>query len=290
LHPSFLHVFAHPERAKPLSFTGSFEEGRWSNGFLCAEGEDQMYPVINGIPIFIPPWRQEQVWPKWALSRMRKENWIAQNWKKAREQLDERPKLREFATRLAKSDGSILDVASGPGGGFVPMVLQLNAKAEALMCDLSLGLLQEWRTFLVDRGTPNVSFAVFDATKMPLKSDSIDAVSDLGGFDNIVGSMQAIEQAYRVLKPGGTLFSFNGVLERDGFLKLPEKVRASWYSTIPLAFDGYLQAFKQVGFKEIGNTVEAERELSPDEGGLPGEAAKYGVRLRVRQYCTEAIK
>jgi ubiquinone/menaquinone biosynthesis C-methylase UbiE/uncharacterized protein YbaR (Trm112 family) len=290
LHPSFFHIFAHPEKAKPLIFTGGFEEGRWDNGFLCAEGEDQMYPVVGGIPVFIPPWRQEQAWPEWALNKIREEDIIAQNWRRERQLLDERSKLREFAMRLAKSDGLILDVASGPGGGFVPMVLQLNAEAKALMCDLSLGLLQEWQRFLADKRTPNVSFAVFDATKMPLESDSMDAVSDLGGFDNIAGSMQAIEQAYRVLKPGGTLFSVNGTVERDDFLKLPEEVRASWYNTIPLAFDGYLQAFEQVGFKEIENTLETERELSPDEGGLPGEAAKYGVKLHVKQYCTEAVK
>jgi len=192
--------------------------------------------------------------------------------------------------RLAKSDGLILDIASGPGGGFVPMVLRLNADAKILMCDLSLGLLQEWQRLLADRGAPNVSFAIFDATKMPLQSDSIDVISDLGGLDNISGTMDAIKEAYRVLKPGGTLFSVNGMVERDGVLKLPEKVRTDWHNIIPLAFDGFLQTFKQVGFKEIGNTLEAERELSPNEGGLPGEASKYGVRLYVKQYCTEAIK
>jgi len=51
-----------------------------------------------------------------------------------------------------------------------------------------------------------------------------------------------------------------------------------------------LEVFKHVGFKVICNTLLKERELSPDEGDLPREADKYGVRLHVKLYCTEVTK
>jgi len=254
-----------------------------------------MYPVIDGIPLFVLP--LEQTGSGQALKELREEKLEETSWKpgeapwKTGERwVKEKSKLSEFAKRMAESEGLILDVASGPGGGFVPTVLHINPEAITLMDDISLGLLQGWQRFLRDKGIPNVSFALFDATKMPLKSNSIDIVSDLGGFDNIQGSMEGIKEAYRVLKLNGTLFSANSMVKREGFLKLPAEVGAKWYSGNPPVFDGFLEVFKHVGFKVISNTVLGERELIPSEGDLPREADKYGVRLHITNYCTEVIK
>jgi len=289
MHPSFSSLFAHPESHKPLVFFGNVENGRWTNGFLWAYGEHEMYPVIGGIPIFVLP--PGQTWGEEGLKMLREGKWIERNWRNAGEQMiKEKSKLTEFAERMAKSGGLILDVASGPGGGFVPRILHINAEATILIDDIGFCVLQEWQRFLRDKGIPNVSFALFDATKMPLKSNSIDIVSDLGGFDNIQGSMEGIKEAYRVLKPGGTLFSVNGMTERKDFLKLPSEVRTKWYNTNPPFFDGFLEVFKRVGFKVICKPLLKERELSPSEGDLPGEADKYGVRLHVKLYCTEVTK
>lgn len=200
------------------------------------------------------------------------------------------PKLAEFAQKIADSEGLILDIASGPGGGFVPPVLNLNPEATILMDDIRLGLLQEWQAFFKDKGIPNVSFSVFDAKKMPLRSNSIDIVSDLAGLCNIQGSVVAIREAYRVLKSGGTLFSINAVIQRDDFLRLPEDVRTKWYNFNPPFFDGFSEVFEHVGFEVIGNTFFREREMPQNEGELSREADKYGVRLHAKIYCTEAVK
>jgi len=321
MHPSFSSLFVHPESHKPLAFFGNVEDGdgipvhvlspaqtwpeeivkklekmqgekwiekRWTNGFLWAYGEREMYPVIGGIPVFVLP--LEQTWPPLEVKKLREGKWIERNWENAGEMLKEEAKLTEFTKRMAEREGLILDVASGPGGGFVPRILHMNLEAKILMNEIGFGVLQEWQRFLRDKGIPNVSFALFDARKMPLKSNSIDIVSDQGGFNDIIGSMEAIKEAYRVLKPGGTLFSVNGMIERDDFLKLPSEVRTKWYNMNPPGFDGFLEVFKHVGFKVICNTVLRERELSPKEGDLPGEADKYGVRLHMKNYCTEVTK
>lgn len=312
----------HPESHKPLTFFGSVKDGdgipvyvvsqdqlfpeevlegleenqgekwiekRWADGFLWAFGENDMYPVVDGIPIFVLPPRQ--TWTPLSIMKLRKEKWIERNWKKAGESIaHDKSQLTEFAKRMAESDGLILDVASGPGGGFVPRVLHMNPEAKILIDDTGLGLLQEWQRFLNTRRVSKVSFALFDATIMPLKSNSIDMVSDLGGFDSVVGGERGIKEAYRVLKPGGTLLSMNGMTERDDFLQLPEKVRKKWYNWNPSFFDGFLEAFKKVGFKINANTFLKEKELKPEEGDLPRVANEYGVKLRVRHYCTEATK
>lgn len=226
MHPSFAKLFVHPTSHKPLSFLGNIEEGRWANGFLWGDGEREMFPVMDGIPIFIPP--QEQTWPERALKEMLEGRWIENNWNHCGESMpDDKSKLSEFAMRMAEGKGLILDVGSGPGGGFVPRVLHIDREATVLMDDLGYGVLHEWQRILRDKGLPNVSFALFDARKMPLGSNSLDAVSDVGGFGNIEGSGEAIKEVYRVLKPGGTLFSYNDMVVREDFLKLPKDLGQS---------------------------------------------------------------
>jgi SAM-dependent methyltransferase len=248
-----------------------------------------MYPAMDGIPIFATS--SEQTWPESALREILEGRRIEDRWRRCEEpMLDDGSKLAEFARRMAEGGGLILDVGSGPGGGFAPRVLRIDREATVLMDDLGFGVLREWQRVLRGKGLPNASFALFDARKMPLESNSLDAIGDIGGFGNIEGSGEAIEEAHRVLKPGGKLFSYNDMVEREDFLKLPRDVGAKWYAMNPSGFDGFLGAFERAGFKVISNSLEGGRELSPDEGEFPGEAARYGVRIHVREYCTEAIK
>ncbi len=79
MHPRFANLFAHPESHESLAFFGNVEDGRWTNGFLWAHGEHEMYPVIYGIPIFVLP--PDQGWPEEALKKLREEKWIERNWK-----------------------------------------------------------------------------------------------------------------------------------------------------------------------------------------------------------------
>jgi len=300
MHPNFSSLFVHPQSHKPLAFYGNTEEGkdmlrygyrsvgeRWKNGFLWAEGTHDLYPVINGIPVFVLP--PDQTWGD-ATEELRRERWIERNWERAEKWLEEEPALTEFSKRMAESGGLILDVGSGPRGGFAPRVLHLNPQATILMDDLGLCVLQEWCSFLRGKGISNASFALFDARKMPLKSNSIDAIGDIWGFANMSDSTKAIEEAHRVLKPGGRLFSLNSIMEGDDFMKLPEEFRTKWYNTNPPFYDGFTEVFKKAGFNVVSNELFVERKLSPDEGDLPGEANKHGIRLHVKEYCTEAIK
>jgi len=259
---------------------------RWDNGLLWAFGEREMYPVNGGIPIFVLP--PEQSWSPIAVKELQQQKRIRKNWQLDRFQ--ENSVVMEFAKRMAESEGLIIDIASGPGGGFVPLILRKNPEATVLIDDLCLGVLQEWQGFLRTLNIHNTSFALFDARKMPLRSNSLDAVCEIGGFNEIPRSTEAIKEVCRVLKPGGTLFSVDSTIEKGELFGLPESVRTKWYDMNPLSFEGFLDAFKSVGFKVISHSFLAERELSPEEGGLPSEANKYGVRLHQKTCCTEVIK
>ncbi|MBI2175948.1 class I SAM-dependent methyltransferase [Candidatus Woesearchaeota archaeon] len=53
------------------------------------------------------------------------------------------------------------------------------------------------------RNLPNVRFVAGDATKLQFNNNSFDAVFESFAFHHIPGYGKAIEEAYRVLKPGG---------------------------------------------------------------------------------------
>ena len=44
----------HPQSHKPLFF-GDVKREKWTNGFLWAHEEHEMFPVVDGIPIFLLP-------------------------------------------------------------------------------------------------------------------------------------------------------------------------------------------------------------------------------------------
>lgn len=326
MHPRFQSLFVHPKKHKPLIFFGSVDGSdgipvlvfsptekwpeeflklleeikeaekiflgsyreeswigrKWINGYLYAYGEPEMYPVIDGIPIF----SQKDTWPSFnLLKHLREVHALESSW----EFRSKDPALREFAKRIAERGSLMLDIATGPQGGFVPLVLQINPEAMILMNDLGLGLLQEWEKFLKGKNTPNVSLAQFDIKEMPIKSDSIDIVSEVGGLLE-VGSMESVREVYRVLKPGGILFSVNSMVDKDEFKKLPAEVRTRWYRETPLSIEGFSDAFKQAGFKVVSHILLGESEVPPDQSVRAHEAARYGAKLRLRNYRTEAIK
>ena len=55
MDPSYYSLFVHPENRKSLTFFGSAVDNRWQNGLLWADENQEMYPVIDGIPVFIAP-------------------------------------------------------------------------------------------------------------------------------------------------------------------------------------------------------------------------------------------
>ena len=291
MHPSFSDLFVNPETKRPLNFLGSCENDRWTNGFLWSDGEHDMYPVIDGIPIFVPP--SDRMDPERDLKQFRERWGPSQAWKTGELWAKEKWELARFAQCIAESEGLILDVASGPGGGLAPTVLHMNPEATILMDDLRLGLLKEWQRVLKGKGISKISFALFDATEMPLKQNSVDIIEDVGGFDNIPQGAKAVREAYQTLKPGGMLFSMNSVIVQDDLLELPTelmgKVKA-YAADFPFLGQGFLSVFEKADFKVISHTFLKERELTQDDGVLSREAAKYGAKLRIKQYCTHLEK
>jgi demethylmenaquinone methyltransferase/2-methoxy-6-polyprenyl-1,4-benzoquinol methylase len=95
----------------------------------------------------------------------------------------------------SKSGQVILDLAAGTGSSSVALV---KPGVKVIATDFSEGMLAEGR-----KRHPELDFQFADATKLPFKDQSVDAVTISFGLRNVVDVELALSEMYRVLKPGG---------------------------------------------------------------------------------------
>lgn len=91
----------------------------------------------------------------------------------------------------------VLDLAAGTGTSSQPF---LDAGAEVVPCDFSIGMLQVGKKQL-----PHLPFTAGDGTKLPFRDATFDAVTISFGLRNIVDPVAGLAEMRRVTKPGGRL-------------------------------------------------------------------------------------
>lgn len=111
----------------------------------------------------------------------------------------------------ARPSHHMLDVAGGTGdiafrlldriGG----VEQLERSAGSItVCDLTPTMLEKGRDRAIDRGfLKGIGWIAGNAEALPIQDQGIDRYSIAFGLRNVTDPLQALNEAYRVLKPGG---------------------------------------------------------------------------------------
>jgi demethylmenaquinone methyltransferase/2-methoxy-6-polyprenyl-1,4-benzoquinol methylase len=97
----------------------------------------------------------------------------------------------------ARPGQRVLDLAAGTGTSTQPFH---SAGAQTVSCDFSLGMLQVGK-----RRLPHLSFVAGDATRLPFRDDSFDAVTISFGLRNVQDTDGGLREMLRVAKPGGRL-------------------------------------------------------------------------------------
>ena len=98
----------------------------------------------------------------------------------------------------------ILDLASGTGDLAAKFVKAVGPEGEVFSSDINASMLGEGRERLTDAGlVGNINFVLASAESLPFDSNYFDAVTISFGLRNVTHKDKALEEMYRVLKPGG---------------------------------------------------------------------------------------
>ena len=170
---------------------------------------------------------------------------------------------------LAPRPGTrLLDVAGGTGDVSF-RYLKRAPGAHATVCDMTESMLIEGRQRAeADRMAESLDWVVGDAMALPFAANSFDVYTISFGIRNVTRVQDALNEAYRVLRPGGRLM----VLE---FSQLPNEMMQKLYdlysfNVIPVM--GQIIANDRDSYQYL---VESIRKF-PDQDTFAGMIRKAG--------------
>ncbi len=165
----------------------------------------------------------------------------------------------EILLELVKPQSSwqTLDVGTGAGHTaltFAPYVAHITAT------DLTESMLTQVAKLAADRGVTNIKIQLADAEALPFEDDSFDLLTCRLAFHHFPNPQQALDEFFRVLKPGGSL----GLADN---ITVPAKQGADYYNAYEKLRDPshnwvYSLVRLHMMIDKTGFEVLAARELS----------------------------
>jgi ubiquinone/menaquinone biosynthesis C-methylase UbiE len=131
------------------------------------------------------------------------EKWVVNNPTRVAEQ---RLEMKWFKKAMPLGPGSkIVEIGCGRGAG-ARLILKSFRPSLLSAQDLDIEMIARAGRYLSDREKEIVSLSVADATRIPLRGQSVDAVFGFGFLHHVPAWQNALGEIARVLKPGGFYF------------------------------------------------------------------------------------
>jgi demethylmenaquinone methyltransferase/2-methoxy-6-polyprenyl-1,4-benzoquinol methylase len=113
---------------------------------------------------------------------------------------------KRFAVELAaiRPGQRVLDLASGTGDLAARFADLIGADGEVVMTDINAAMLEQGRIQMADRGLlGNIRYLQVNAEHIPFPDSRFNCVTIGFGLRNVTDKQQALNEMFRVLKPGG---------------------------------------------------------------------------------------
>jgi ubiquinone/menaquinone biosynthesis C-methylase UbiE len=182
-------------------------------------------------------------------------------------------RFRALATRLRAElpqGGDVLEVAPGPGYFAIEMAEGGAYRVTGL--DVSRTMVELARTNAAEAGV-EVDFRRGDASAMPFSDDSFNLLTCSAAFKNFTEPHKALEEMYRVLRPGGTALVVD--LHRDVPMSDIRKYFAGmglgtverWMTVATFRFMLLKRAYTRAEFEQLLADIPfREKEIRIDDG------------------------
>lgn len=159
-----------------------------------------------------------------------------------------------IARAVDPSATMILDACTGNGAVLAALAAS-HPSAAVLGLDLSPDMLMLAGRRIKRRGLANVQLHTGDCTRMPFDESTFDAVTASYGLHEMPADVRraAVDEAFRVLRPGGCLFVIDwdeprGILGRP-FSALRDAIEPDWI--VEIFGDGLARIISEAGFKNV---------------------------------------
>jgi len=123
---------------------------------------------------------------------------------------------------------AVLDMGCGAGVDSLVAAHLVGPAGRVIGVDVTAEMIAKARSNLEQLDLPQVSFQVGEAESLPFPDNNFDLVISNGVLNLTLNKEQALEEAYRVLKPGGRFMVADQVLVAALPPELANKV-ANWY-------------------------------------------------------------
>lgn len=133
-----------------------------------------------------------------------------------------------FAAGIPRAGVRVLDVGCGAGVDALIAAYHVGPSGHVEGLEFSPAMLARAKTNAAEAGCSTVVFMEGSAEKLPYGDGTFDLLISNGVFNLVLRKRQALEEAYRTLRPGGVLQIADQILEADEPPQMAQVSPGAW--------------------------------------------------------------
>jgi ubiquinone/menaquinone biosynthesis C-methylase UbiE len=193
----------------------------------------------------------------------------------------------QMLKQIINGHENIIDLACGPGMGFIPSIKKMAPSFPCLATDASFSVLNEWKKYLDSHEKyADLGFAQFSLFNIPINDGSVSAYSSFIGISSTrngeSGYNAALSEIHRTLKSGGLLYTVETEwTDIPTILSVFEKMNLQPWDCFCGEQHSWHDRFSHNGFDVLYNEPFEYRALTKDDNELGEAAEKLGVKIGI---------